>query len=970
MRRGLGLLLAMAVGSTGCTSCSDVGPGRYACDPKLKAGTPEGDAQCPGSSRCGLEGFCHDLGDVSRAWKCEADSDCENGYACGLARDHLSRECHDPGVADAGYACEQDRDCVRGWHCGVQQLCYDRAVAGSYACRRDAGVDDCAPGWRCGRDDRCHDTQVAGPYACLDDKDCEQFWRCGLDHQCIDPAIDALRAVNTTLGGIAKTNPLLLDHAPDLIAASPVQRAQFNAPRQFISYVDRGDITVLNLSVGGTPPIGTNPHKIQVLPDAGPITSLATLGELSLNYVAQPDIGSWTYVTRPGGVTEELHFRTTPGFFGFDGGVWRTVTASNTDEPASISNPNWLRVGSSEPGRVPTLLAYDHAPFTGVERTYFYGWGALSRATFNAFSFTYAYDSDFSTFGEAMSAQGNHVIDTAVVSGHYLSLEQVTEQDDCMLIADDRGLFVQQLEADRLNLPKRFIPWPLIAPPFDNALCADELGRPQSHRITQLSTYGRDWAAVTAHPLQADGGVQPDTQVALIDVSRFWDVLYPMASFHQFRGCYTTHAEARCQPYMDTLGIYLPVTATTVLGPCSVCEGGEAVLARPVPSAQGGMKLEVRCRSAGGDAGTIDSIVELTPQSGQGTSCLRKPVELSGGLATESVKLSASNSAETAFAGARGHLWVGATSASAVPVVFDQAATGILAGPTGEPVFLGLERIGWFAPPWGILAFRLYPQDGDRPIAVVAGDPKAIITGARAVATFDQVPVGMPPRQIAAPDGTPTRFDPPYHALRARRSDGASIVLVSAGDVLLSANLSLPRPVLQRRLVPAEGREILSLLALPRATGPFTAFALTRQALFQITSETEQLWTAVPAPMPPGEPLELWADGARGRIGYADGRVFSLETRVQIGASLFKHVDDFAQVCGQVYALAEGTLNRLRLSTGDAIGHWEPVDLGAALPADELEQGTLLPFDEADGGTALHVFSRRGEALRAPVTCP
>ena len=54
-------------------------------------------------------------------------------------------------------------------------------------------------------------------------------------------------------------------------------------------------------------------------------------------------------------------------------------------------------------------------------------------------------------------------------------------------------------------------------------------------------------------------------------------------------------------------------------------------------------------------------------------------------------------------------------------------------------------------------------------------------------------------------------------------------------------------------------------------------------------------------------------------------------------------------------------------NTVEAVGQWKPVGLGSALPESELEKGTILPFGEADGGTSLYVFSRRGEAIRAPV---
>jgi hypothetical protein len=933
-----------AVWLSGCQSCAPVDEGRYQCNPDLLAANEPADSpQCPGASRCGLEGYCHDFGDVSVAWRCKDRNNCENGYECGLAPDRVSRECHNPTEPDAGFPCEADTDCVRSWHCGLGKICHDPAIAAAYACAVDS--------------------------------DCEGGWRCGLEGQCLDPAVDALRGVSTTLGAAEKVNPLLLDHAPELFAVSPVQSPVFNVPRQFLAYYDQCGLTVLDLAVGSTPPIGTNPHRIQTLADAGAVTSIASLGSSSLDPFGDVDLGSWTYVTRPDGGFDELHFRNVVNNFGFDGTPYRAVTDINTGSFVPVDNaPDELRVGTTEEGYVPTLTAYSGRPFApGDLGSYWYGWGARSRGSF--YQFGPGYNSDYAGFGSDWAFANNRVVDLATLSAHRLNDLAVTDQMDCSVMADTRGLFVQQHEFARGTGFKRFIPRPLRAPPFSNQSCSADTGVPQSHRITGLSSLGRDWVGVSAHPF--DGGVEQtgDDQVALLNVSNWWDVLAPNDLYYPFRGCVSTF-NARCAPFATSQGLELPVTATTVLGPCRVCAGGRLISLSVLPAASAAnAKLEVRCRAGGEDGGiTTDSVSEISQGPAQGTSCLRTALELNSSLGFDSVRVSTTNSGQLAFAGPRGHLWVGRSSATAVPVFFDEAPTGALSDAKGAPVFIGPGRIGWYAgAPFGILAFPLYPQDGDRPVAVVDGDAKAMITGGRSVVTLAGVVEGESPRVLAAADGTPTRFEPPYLAVDARRPDGGSTVIVSAGDVVLTANLQLAKPVLQRRLVPSEGKEILSLLALPKSgPGPLvTAFALTSNALFKITAETDQLWTAVQAPLPPGSPLELWADKERGRIGYSDGRVFSLETRVQIGQTLNKRVDDYSQSCGQAYALAEGSLFRLVPDpNGGAVGRWQPVGLAGGLPAAELEEGKMMPFVEADGGTTLYLFSKRGEAVRMAVGCP
>ncbi len=937
-----------------CQSCGPLEAGRYACDPR--SSDPE---QCPGASRCGLEGFCHLNDDVSVPWRCNDASNCVNGYVCGLAPGRTSRECHDPMAADAGFACELQTDCVRGWHCGVEKVCYDRAQKMAYPCRRHVNDIDCAEGWRCGLENTCHDSALAAAYLCEGDGDCEQGWRCGLDLKCVNPERDALRAVTTQLGAPQKVNPQLLDHAPELFAVSPVQPDALNVARQLFSYFDRGNLNVLDLAVGGTPPIGTNPHRLQTLTDAGEVSAIAALGVRSFDRYGAVDPGSWTYLTRPDGGFQELHFRTTNNGFGFDGTPYRIVrtTAGIQFMPVTLG-ADTFRIGTTEDGMIPTLTAFARQRAAA----YFYGWGALSQQTND---FGNGYGSDTALLGSAFAAPGNQIAALDLLTAHHVNSDGIQEPTECTIIADRRGLFVQQTELDRLNSPKNYFPQPLIVPPFTNQDCEADNGVPQSHRIIGLSSLGRDWVAVSAHPLDAGVAQTGDTEVALIDVRSWWEVIKLSEDYHPFRGCFTA---ALCKPDPNAFPAVQPVHATTTFGPCRVCQGQELVALSVVPSSQSTPRIEVRCRASGPDGGNAsDTITELT--QGPGTSCQRTTVELPSSLGLDPVRVDTSNAGQLAFAGPRGHLWAGRSSATAVPVFFDEAPTGALSDGVGTPVFIGPDRIGWYAgPPFGILAFPLSLQDGERPVAAVEGRRQAFVTGGRAVVTLEGVAPGNFPKPLAAADPAPTRFDAPYFSVLTARPDGGTTVVVSSGDVLHAANLQASKPLLSRAVVPSEGKAIISLLSLPKA-GQVRVFALTSSALFEVSAQTDQLWSSVQAPLPPGTPLELWADESRGRIGYADGRVFALETRVQIGEALNKRVDDFAQLCGQAYALAEVGLFRLR-RTPSAIGQWEAVGVDAGVPAEELVQGRMLPFAEADAGTTLYLFTRRGEAVRMPVSCP
>jgi hypothetical protein len=177
----------------------------YPCAPDA------GDAQCPASERCGLDGTCHLRGQPA-PYACVTDADCELDWRCGL-----EKTCHSPDVA-VPYLCARDSDCELYWRCGLDGHCHSPDVAKPYACTDDSS---CELGWRCGLDGVCHDPSVAAPYVCRSDSDCGGGWRCGLDGQCLDASLDALRSDVFTDPLIAeRVSPAAPDGYPDLVASS------------------------------------------------------------------------------------------------------------------------------------------------------------------------------------------------------------------------------------------------------------------------------------------------------------------------------------------------------------------------------------------------------------------------------------------------------------------------------------------------------------------------------------------------------------------------------------------------------------------------------------------------------------------------------------------------------------------------------------------------------------------------------
>lgn len=108
--------------------------------------------------------------------------------------------------------------------------------------------------------------------------------------------------------------------------------------------------------------------------------------------------------------------------------------------------------------------------------------------------------------------------------------------------------------------------------------------------------------------------------------------------------------------------------------------------------------------------------------------------------------------------------------------------------------------------------------------------------------------------------------------------------------------------------------------------------------------------------------------GWRGRLGYTDGTVFSLPSRVQIGPKVptqQQRVVDFVAACGQAFALAPEGLFRLTSTAGANIGTWAPVAIGT-LAANGFEGGRVHAI-----GSDLHLFTAFGESVRLPIgPCP
>jgi hypothetical protein len=228
--------------------------------------------------------------------------------------------------------------------------------------------------------------------------------------------------------------------------------------------------------------------------------------------------------------------------------------------------------------------------------------------------------------------------------------------------------------------------------------------------------------------------------------------------------------------------------------------------------------------------------------------------------------------------------------------------------------------------------------------------------GAQRLATFDPA-LGLPADAVLAP-----------------APDGGATLVVAFDDKLLSAELGdAGVPSLAVRLAPDVFRPILSLAALAPSRGvdggdpPAAAgYALTAGGLFRFTAETAQRWRTDALPVPYGA-IALFNDDVAGRLGYPDGTILSLPSRLTLSAPLGDAgaVQQYEQLCGQPFALTASGLYRLQPASDGGTAQWSSVDLSSV--GDRDFSNARLDSD----GQGLLVSMGHGAVARlsAPLSC-
>ncbi len=403
-------------------------------------------------------------------------------------------------------------------------------------------------------------------------------------------------------------------------------------------------------------------------------------------------------------------------------------------------------------------------------------------------------------------------------------------------------------------------------------------------------------------------------------------------------------------------------------GPCVACPTGSTfeALSTVVNPAGGPPLLEVVCGQPSA-AGVVFRISATTGSS----ECVRTLVTGGSSYFTQpSPRPSLPAPGVVAFSGAEGQIWFGSDSANIASISFDRAATGMVRRGPGPDAFIAFtpQLIGTPSASVGLVSTRsqqLTAGVAYAPTFAMSGGQLLDLTGTTAVSA------GRTVGYVTA-----LTLGTPVSAVISGSAQGKHLAVVSAGTSVYAGEveqvLSVPGPAtaLTQRLSTVEP---IASLSFPQehAQGPgplLSGYAIVGNNVARVVAETLTRWRSEAVPLPATLlPRATWFQGTKGRVGFHDGSVFSLPSRVRIGAPLpGNDAVDYAQACGQQLALAPDGLYRLESDATGPIGHWVKLPLPAEVAGLDFTAGRAHGL-----GNEVFVFTLSGEAARVTFTsCP
>ncbi len=348
------------------------------------------------------------------------------------------------------------------------------------------------------------------------------------------------------------------------------------------------------------------------------------------------------------------------------------------------------------------------------------------------------------------------------------------------------------------------------------------------------------------------------------------------------------------------------------LGPCSPCENGDRLVDFHPVSNPGDPAVVVECSNVLGETTTFSVLRASTTKLACARGLVNGPSDLSP------VGADSPNPSMFGRAGQHGQFWFGASATDSRPVFFNRAPVVLAAAADGgAPMVFAPSLRGVITPGIGIPA----SQADFNFVAAVEGDPTLVMNDLGQIQPAEQV------NAIAGLKADSVDVRAPFHAAIAPKPDGGQELIATSFDTLYSGVYDGFTYELTSKLKPFPGSPIESIAPfleqVPDAGTRLAAWVLTPNGLFKVRSESDKRWRAVDVPLPPGDAVEVWTEGDKGRIGFNDGVVFSLPSRVPLSSPLplSDVAFDYLFACSETWVLGFDGVYRLSPRPG-GVGEW------------------------------------------------
>lgn len=828
-----------------------------------------------------------------------------------------------PSQADGGV--DAGKQCSDGWSCGFDQKCFLRDGGQAASTWRCITNDQCPSDWRCGalvNEERfCQRLDAGAPSPCNVLDDCQGGWRCGFEQSCFDPS---LRDGGSQRQCVDDDQQCPLDFRCGEEVGGTSRCLLLDAGTPAPCNTDRG-------CEGGFR-CDTRTHTCVLLTDAVTPGSLTNLRGVLLSPLSNAPAPSHFAATGPARVNA-FNQPGEPGvvFVTLDGTTVRAIAQSFNGSVANhifrLSRPNAVRrLGIITEG---PFASYDD----GIREQFTFGVDGGQLVGMNESStFTYERVQPMAPYAEQR---------LGIVKG--------------MTVELDSAIFS--------------FGGPVIAA-----------------TVVGDSLYG--WTAngaLEVHPL--DGGmpdthpppsmvpaITPGTPVSVVAGVAGTGLMPP-----QTRPGFFLVTPRGYQPWLPFMSGW--VASNALLAPCDpmlqVSYGEDG----PTPAAV------IRCGRDGG----VFSIKQNFEGSMMGGLVARSSNVVDDLVPYRSTITNQVAAATVrAHAGANGRLWQALPGSSSPTLgerplralVLDRqpdvvlwvrvGTTSALFASVGSQVFSNVARntvpldLGFVSEPTpsNVQPLQTFANRG-RWLVVSAGIID--VAGGVTPTAVAQLPAGTLPLTAPVSASVTTLGSREVVLLTSRDSIWAADVTGILGDPF--AQPATLEPV----LVPQPGVRLRSLTLVPQANGVGGFVTTNTQSLRFETSDLVR-WSLSPVEAPDAGalPLEVWAQGSQGRVGTANGIIWSLPIMIELTKPLSDATGgplvagDFARLCGEQFVTTPLGVHRL-VGNDAGLPQWVPVaSVNSALDALDglkLYETTSESTDGGLPGRQLYVATPSGQVI-------